>query len=347
MKNEVVNIFMDTSVFIRHGFNMNCHNFQKLSSLYHQGYICIYLTEINYLEVKSNIEIKCNEAVSELKRFEKKGRIFNTIANREISQLVNVATYKDLKSSLESSLKKFMRDNKVSFISNSKIDIRKVFKNYFSKNPPFGDGKKKSEFPDAFMVAALESWCTKNKTKIHLISSDNDAKKACQQSENIIHLNNLEELFDKLASSEKYRHNFATETIIKNEIQIKEMIKEFIESAGFQLEGVDGEVNFSDVENIEFLNILITDLTENLATATININVFLNAEVEYYDSCIPEIDCENYVVYKTREYDTVDIIDREIRAKTNFTFRYDIHNKDTFEIEDFFVDFNCFIKVLG
>lgn len=44
---------------------------------------------------------------------------------------------------------------------------------YFLKKPPFSQ-KKKSEFPDAFVLKSLEQWCKTNKKCCIILSNDND-----------------------------------------------------------------------------------------------------------------------------------------------------------------------------
>jgi hypothetical protein len=53
----------------------------------------------------------------------------------------------------------------------NKINLDKIIKGYFSETPPFGKGKKKAEFPDAFAIDLLRPYFKKN---LYVISGDND-----------------------------------------------------------------------------------------------------------------------------------------------------------------------------
>jgi hypothetical protein len=45
--------------------------------------------------------------------------------------------------------------------------VADVFDKYFEAAPPFAEqGAKKSEFPDAFVVSALEKWCQDNTASV-------------------------------------------------------------------------------------------------------------------------------------------------------------------------------------
>lgn len=60
-----------------------------------------------------------------------------------------------------------------------------------SKKPPFGETKKKDEFPDAFVLAALEGWCEKNNERIYVASTDPDLKLFCETNQNLFYIKRL------------------------------------------------------------------------------------------------------------------------------------------------------------
>ena len=47
-----------------------------------------------------------------------------------------------------------------------------IFELYFDGKPPFGTGEKRKEFPDAFVVAALDNWCGENGEEAYIITTD-------------------------------------------------------------------------------------------------------------------------------------------------------------------------------
>ena len=54
---------------------------------------------------------------------------------------------------------------------------------YFSSSPPFGVGKKKSEFPDAIALLSLERWAKSNGKHILAVSGDKDWAAFAEKSE--------------------------------------------------------------------------------------------------------------------------------------------------------------------
>ncbi|CAM5501808.1 hypothetical protein MAUB1S_08384 [Mycolicibacterium aubagnense] len=66
----------------------------------------------------------------------------------------------------------------------SLVDISAVFGAYFDRRPPFGHGKK-SEFPDALALHALEQAATDRKTGFLVVFEDSDWRAFCEQSQRL------------------------------------------------------------------------------------------------------------------------------------------------------------------
>ncbi|TAT88237.1 hypothetical protein ELI54_08465 [Rhizobium ruizarguesonis] len=62
------------------------------------------------------------------------------------------------------------------------VDTSKIFDAYFAVEPPFGAGAKKSEFPDALALFALEDVAAKRGKDIIIVSKDKDWKAYCEKS---------------------------------------------------------------------------------------------------------------------------------------------------------------------
>src|SRR5688572_21649382 len=67
------------------------------------------------------------------------------------------------------------------------VGIDTIMSWYDSVTPPFGEGKKRKEFPDAFAVAMLAAYATSTKTYVAVVSEDPDFKAACDRFPNLLH----------------------------------------------------------------------------------------------------------------------------------------------------------------
>jgi hypothetical protein len=155
-------------------------NLQSLCDFGKDRTVNIYLTEITKNEIKSNIKEEILNTQKEINIFKKnisnKGKILKNLERfKPYFDLPKLELNLDFKV-LSNKLETFIKDGNVSFIPFELADIKVVVENYFKQEPPFGDGKKKHEFPDAIVLSAIENWCKKHKQKIYFISSDSDLK---------------------------------------------------------------------------------------------------------------------------------------------------------------------------
>ena len=80
-----------------------------------------------------------------------------------------------------------------------------ILADYFEQRPPFSD-KKKTEFPDAFVIASLVAWCEANKKTAYVVSRDPDLKNACQRHPSLIQIDSVNDFISRAVVSEKI-HN--------------------------------------------------------------------------------------------------------------------------------------------
>ncbi|MBN3005598.1 DUF4935 domain-containing protein [Chromobacterium alkanivorans] len=70
------------------------------------------------------------------------------------------------------------------------VESKDIVELYFNKTPPFSE-RKKEEFPDAFTLKALDGWSESNGGKVIAIAKDGDWKHYCENSPNLIYLDDL------------------------------------------------------------------------------------------------------------------------------------------------------------
>jgi len=71
------------------------------------------------------------------------------------------------------------------------IKIEKIMDQYNHIKPPFGEGKKRKEFPDAFAFESLSIYADKHSIYVAVISEDSDFKHACEQSTSLMYFPSL------------------------------------------------------------------------------------------------------------------------------------------------------------
>lgn len=179
----------------------------------------------------------------------------------------------------------FIRDGNVSLIPFELADLKVVVENYFNQKPPFGNGKKKHEFPDAIVLSAIENWCIQQKQKIYFISSDPDFKK--YTSQNIFVIPKLGILLDMINRQLDIDRKIVWISAVfeNNESSIIESINEkFIETVydtvGYQIEVTDIKV----IETILSEPALVQENSSNDEYVfQLDFDVSFTAEITYDD----------------------------------------------------------------
>lgn len=171
-------IFIDTSVFQQECFFKNTGRVSKLFNLARDGYIRILLpiiTEKEWLKhfrEQAEFNLKSREIERKLELLG-----HNESASEFLKQYNILLDSFDVSREIENNFKTYISHDGIIRIDYSffEDEIAGVFDKYFKQEKPFGSGGKAKEFPDAFVLAALEKYAKKNKLdRIVIFSSDKD-----------------------------------------------------------------------------------------------------------------------------------------------------------------------------
>ncbi len=80
--------------------------------------------------------------------------------------------------------------------------MAKVMSWYDEVRPPFREGKKRKEFPDALAIALLEAYAQEHKSSVAVVSEDQDFRLACDLSPSLLYFSNLPRLTELLLADE-------------------------------------------------------------------------------------------------------------------------------------------------
>ena len=161
-------VFIDTSVFIKENYFAPENRIHTLADLARRGKVRIVMTEITCQEIRKHIKSDIRTA---WKDFNSKSR---TLRNNPLVD----SWYRDTNENkeIDATLKQFDAFISVATVLDYSfcLDVEKVFSQYFGRQKPFGDGMKKDEFPDAFVLESLEQYAVKIHRKINILSLDKD-----------------------------------------------------------------------------------------------------------------------------------------------------------------------------
>lgn len=167
---EASNVFIDTSIFISKNYHFEGSDFQSLIRLSKEDKINVFTTNITLQEIRSHIAEDTEKAIQEIQKTRNKAKILRNFGKLPLGGIfedIDPNLYKD---KLRHKFEAFIKNCGIKIVNNNTEDIDNVFKLYFEKKAPFGDAKKKSEFPDAFVLAALDRHVKKSGEKYMLLA---------------------------------------------------------------------------------------------------------------------------------------------------------------------------------
>jgi hypothetical protein len=158
----------------------------------------------------------------------------------------------------------WIKETKVKIIPTGHSTIDKVFNDYFENNPPFKEGDKKHEFPDAFSHLAVEEYFSKKRKKCYFVTSDSDFDDI--KSDIVFPVKEIREKIDLILRAEKEKEADTIaliergfeESLEKLKKDARQMITDYLEEEVNSKSQI-GEMEIDTLEKADVSDIDITD----------------------------------------------------------------------------------------
>lgn len=142
--------------------------------------------------------------------------------------------------------------------------LPRLFEIYFGGEPPFGVKGKKSEFPDAVNMLALQSFAQKLAAKVYIISDDGDWARISEKHEEFILFERMEPFLDMAVRAEFASSQFwSNEEILKSFAPYTDELKDLVFIDLSLMSRVNlGDGSLDELKFLEFSlrDILVTDI---------------------------------------------------------------------------------------
>ncbi|CDT79442.1 conserved hypothetical protein [Vibrio coralliirubri] len=226
---ETRKVFIDTQSFVKSGLHFDGAAFKSFRKYCEANELFHISTTVVEREVESKIQASVKEAISSIQTFRRKARLLESLDDEKIKGLFVEIVEEDIYKKSSDVFEEFMDGCSTEIVVADKVDAENLLSMYFEKKPPFGDGKKKSEFPDAISLLSLKSHLCVDE-KIYVISDDSDLKSYCDTEPQFISIDTLDKLLDIYTTHTNILHEQVKQYVITNEIAIKDDITEFLEA---------------------------------------------------------------------------------------------------------------------
>jgi hypothetical protein len=316
-------VFIDTSVFRAKQFNVEAEAFSSLGSLIEEGRARVYTTSVTRREIKHRISAAVKSARAAKKAFQKEAWIFRNLKKPEYEALFckgsEAAEVLDVFGQVES----YLSEVNATDIPLKHASPEKIFDDYFSHHAPFGEEKKKDEFPDAFVIDSIRKWCGQESQTMYIISGDGDMKDCCGEDGPLFHLPDVAAFVDLVIRQDEANSKFALRAFQEHEGQIKSAIEAAFRDAGFFLTDQTGEdVDIVSVDEIDlgYPDLLRADDDE--AVVEILPMITFTAELSYEDPDSGIWDSEDKVMlFVQTKHETVE---RTLGVPAEIRLCYDV-----------------------
>ncbi len=242
-------VFLDTEVFIGAHFDYGSRHLRSILEYSTSGALVPFLTDVTLREIRGNIRECLREALPV-----KTDRILANSALPEVRALHTQVSVESVEAELVQQLDDYLAAIKAVVLPVESDVLKPVLDRYFESRPPFGAGKRKAEFPDAFAVEALSAWCYEQETLMAIVTRDRGVLEYCQQATVLVGFDGVAAYLDALASLDAARSQHVRDSVWTFESEIREGVWDVFPTLTVTATagGAHAEVGRFHLEDIEF-----------------------------------------------------------------------------------------------
>lgn len=320
---QTKNVFIDTQYYVKSGLHFEGAAFKAFLELCARGELTLLTTSVVEREVKSKIDDAIKDALQAVQTIQRKARILKSIEDGPLQNFFVPVEIDGVYESAKNAFDEFLGACNAEFAPVSDIDIEKILSNYFEKKPPFGDGKKKNEFPDAISLDAIEKYI--DDEEVYVVSEDEDLKSYCNDNMKFHCVDTLDKLLDIYNARENFLSNAISSYIESNKDKISDEIKELLESADAWNESVweDSELESYHVTSMSELDFSIVSIEENSCIVTFDISADFEVTVTGPDFTNGYWDGEDKVMIPMESTENTEIEEKNFLVELRMDFEID------------------------
>lgn len=182
MTNRVLNVVIDTNIFITSKFDLSANgNLSILKEYVEKGLINVYLSNIVYKETLKHIKLEVDKYIEPLNKIYKDSQNDRHISVDTLQRIGLPTTKLNKKEYEDKAIEYFdtyLKSLNFSILTSDNVNIDNIIEDYFSNKPPFEDkNDKKSEFPDAIIAEQVKQYFGKT-DNLAIVTNDKGLAKA-------------------------------------------------------------------------------------------------------------------------------------------------------------------------
>lgn len=326
-------VFVDTSEFIGANFAFSGARLATLSARMSADDVSLGMPEITRREIHASIQKAVGDAAGAITKARNDVRVLRNSQRMDYGVLFSEFPQHEIVAELQGRFEGFLAADQVRVIGIGQAKAGDVFDLYFARKPPFGDGKKKAEFPDAFTLSLLSEWGKAESKTVLVASSDSDLMSGVASFENLEYAGTLEQLLGRLSKEIDELTPAAYEVLHSVDATIEGLVCDEFSKLGFLLDDQDGDVgNVRALEaSIEASLLHVEETGDGNAVASFDLTgtVAYEADLTYDDLSSAVYDSEDraLIVLNTVE----ETVSRMEEFQSDLTLIFEIENPSNVE----------------
>lgn len=260
-------VFIDTCIFDAFQYKFDAASLRAFYESIGGRHLVLLWPQPTDIEVRRHISEKARSAASELKSTSEKHFFLRRMSGWPLNAFSKSDIEQKIIDLIEGDLNAFKERFKLVELGCEKVDGRQIMRWYEKRVPPFSEGKK-SEFPDAFVIATLHLYHVSTKKYIAVISKDKDFKLACEEYPHLLYFNSLSEYAESFNTFNS-RAMKVKASIADWNPRFEELIIDGFCDLGFTLVGeLMGQVEESTIEDFHGFEFHVVALGHDAATVS-------------------------------------------------------------------------------
>lgn len=324
-------VFIDTSVYFSHQFHFANSRFKTLLTLAQHGHVVLLTTDITVREIHANLDKVFDQKLGEINKALADGGILRRAKTFSLASVHPPLQEQEARDELHAEADAFFQQDGVLVLSTKSISSGRILDQYFSSEPPFGDGKKKSEFPDAFAAAAVLDWATENHVKVQVVAEDGDWKNMCATSTLLIHDFSLAAVVERLLQEQSNAGVLrAHALIIEFQSDLINSVKEELVNEWAYLEDVEGDVHSIEPSEVQLITSRVVSVEGDLASVELELIIEASFEIAYDDPDSWIYDSEEKIAHYMRRIETT--LERSLYLEAEVVLNIDPQEESSLDV---------------
>lgn len=192
-------VFLDTSVLAGQQYNFSSTALTTFIPLAERHALKLLLPEPTESEVVRQIRERSQDALKALEDARRRAPFLAKWKHFPPKQTAYMADWEVMRIAM-TEWEEFLKNFNLIKLDYSSVNLKSVMHWYDCITPPFREGKKRKEFPDAFAIAIIEAYARKTGATIAVVSEDADMKLACDRFPSLLYFKSLPALTELLLS---------------------------------------------------------------------------------------------------------------------------------------------------